>query len=294
MFSRDATIVTAVNDQQRMVEKQNVRLALVVRRWAKLGDREPERRSAAPSWEAIAKLIDAARKLDTVEGRRLKRLASLSNRRLRPFHDPLYEDFGAHGWLASRREEVYTAWFVWLLDRLGRGPHVCDILGVTDPTLRALAANVQPSFHTEFSIPAGRIDILIRFAKKASAVVEIKVIAAEDADTEKHRRYLRELRRKEEPVRDTVLIASRGEEAVFHGFRLRTWRSVCQELRRVAVDLVQDRRTVLAAMVLAFVGAIERNILKLHSLSGEERGGMSIYGHAEVVEHLQGWLREGV
>jgi hypothetical protein len=65
----------------------------------------------------VQKVIQVAREPLLVEGKRLRRLLQRSNTLLAPLADPLLEDFGAHRGLKGGREEAYSAWPIWIVEK---------------------------------------------------------------------------------------------------------------------------------------------------------------------------------
>jgi hypothetical protein len=111
----------------------------------------------------------------------------------------------------------------------------------------------------------GRIDILVECGNDLVVAVEVKVCAAEEADTEKQEGYRRALKKYAGRSVRRVLLVTDAEKDRCHGFEVRLWREVCLELRR-AIGRIRERRGGLtaAAMVLAFAGAVEQNLLGFH------------------------------
>ena len=72
------------------------------------------------------------------------------------------------------------------------------------------------------------------------------------------------------------------------GFHPVDWREFCLRLRKIVPSIIKTRGTVSAGMVLAFVGAIEQNLLGLPSQPLESvRRGLMVNVQA-VLRYLRG------
>src|SRR5262249_55317644 len=108
----------------------------------------------------------------------------------------------------------------------------------------------------------GRLDVVIRYGDRAMLVVEIKKGRAEDADTAKHAGYKQWLQEQDCQHKFSVLLAVSAEEDTYEGFSFLSWSALCIEMRLLAMALKGEPQSRLtAAMVLAFVGAVEQNLL---------------------------------
>ena len=110
----------------------------------------------------------------------------------------------------------------------------------------------------------GRIDILVECGSDLVIAVEVKICAAEVADTEKQEGYRRALRKYVGRSVRRILLVTKAEEDVYHGFEVRLWRELCLELRRAIGHIRERHGLTTAAMVLAFAGAVEQNLLGFH------------------------------
>ena len=109
---------------------------------------------------------------------------------------------------------------------------------------------------------------MVRYVGKALIVVEVKMTDAEDADTCKQGGYTQWIKKQPEPKEHThsILLVVEAAKEDYHGFTPRRWASLCVALRRIAQTLCREpQRAVLAAMILAFVGAVEQNVLSFSS-----------------------------
>jgi hypothetical protein len=194
------------------------------------------------------------------EAKRLRRLLGVSNRLLRPFADPLCTDFGAIRFL--RNEMAYSDWLAWLVDQLGRADVVLPLFGLETTGSKAEGRIEILKADRESEIAKGRLDLRIMRGKEPLAIVEVKLDKADRADLGSlptYRRWLEKFRGS--AAGRLVLLADGGEKADYEGFRLLTWRDLCLRLRRASSRLIRDKEMTLAAMLLAFVGAVEQNLL---------------------------------
>jgi hypothetical protein len=140
-----------------------------------------------------------------LESERLRGLLQRSNALLAPLADPLLTDFGAHRWLATAREEVYSDWLKWIVEQLQTPEYVFRLLGTDDPTGIALCQQTPLTVKREVPVPqghdgqSGRLDLVVRYAEKALIVIEVKMTDAEDADTCKQRGYRQWIKEQHEP-----------------------------------------------------------------------------------------------
>lgn len=239
-------------------------LTSVLRTWAALGRILG---AQLPNWEPAVRMIKAARRLFEVDARRLKELLNKSNERLHPLADPMSTDFGVHRWLSDDREEAYSDWLAWIISQIECPLRIVRLFGIAKPEKPEQWRKIEVEVGRELPVPRGhegregRLDLWIRFRDRAIVVVEVKKQDADEADIEKHKGYLAWLRSQPEPRKIAILLASEGSEDSYCDFQLCTWAELCVELRRMAPLLCKDGRFVPAAMILAFVGAVEQNLL---------------------------------
>jgi len=116
-----------------------------------------------------------------------------------------------------------------------------------------------------------RPDIVIRCPGRILLVIEVKVTDEQSAFTAKQDQYRKWIDRQEEvPYKAAVFLAVNAEPGDSNGgFKRRDWRGVCLNLRRiVAADAIAPRTTgparlVRSALMLAFAGAVEQNLLDM-------------------------------
>jgi hypothetical protein len=218
-------------------------------------------------------MVRAALPLFQVLANELSDLLNESDSRLKPLSDPLRTDFGVHRWLKAEREEAYSDWLAWILNRLTSPEVIVDLFKLQelfpDTPLSDPASLPRHVVARELTVPCGdagkqgRLDIVVRFQPLALIVVEVKTSNAEDANTEKQNWYA-EWVAMQDGTAFPILLAVDGDNWEYEGdFRLLKWPDLCLALRRAAVGLLARRELVLTAMVLAFIGAVERNLMGL-------------------------------
>jgi hypothetical protein len=279
----------------------------VLRTWGQLGRQlARSRRSVVVGWEPTSRMIKAAAPLFQALAGKLNNLLARSDRLLKPLADPLRTDFGAHRWLSSDREEAYSDWLAWIVQRL-QSPAVLGLFAIKelfpDKPLHniELQRDIQPVVLREPWVPQGhsdkhgRLDLVIRFEDRAVLVVETKVGHADRSDTAKQHGYAEWLN-KQEGKSYPILLASDGEKQEYAGgFRLLKWADLCLALRRLVVELCAKEQIVLATMALAFVGAVEQNLLgfSIAAVDDFQQGRFATFDPTVVV-HLEKWIdREG-
>jgi hypothetical protein len=243
-------------------------------------------------------MVEAVKETLKGEAKRLRSLLKHSDRELEPWGDPLMVDFGMHRWLAEDREEAYSDWLAWVVEQLKTPDLVFRLFGETCPpewsarptTLTVRREPVVPYGHAGHE---GRLDLLIDYKVLPLLVVEVKKGGAEQADVEKQEGYRRSLKERH-PTRELrpVLLVTSAEEATSEGdFVVRTWAEVCVELRRMAAgELKISVPRISVALVLAFVAAVEQNLLGFSSdlirRIKEDKGDSVYFFNTTIVEHL--------
>jgi hypothetical protein len=272
---------------------QNQETAAVLRRWGDLWTRLESSRigSLCPAeWSSVEVLIEAMTSRLGVQCSRLQALLHASGRQLAPLADPLTVDLGLHSWLAADREEAYSDWLAWVLSQLPDTRMLYRLFGLHCPP-ELEHAKIQPLVHREAFVPfghmgsKGRLDLFIKLENHA-IMVEVKTGSADESDTIKHTGYKQSV-----PDTPAVLIATDGELPEYNGFELRPWASVCQELRKLIPELIPDRGITVAALMLAFVGAVEQNLLRFRSWMADPSVVQQVrLFDSRLLDHLQGSL----
>jgi hypothetical protein len=251
-----------------------------------------------PNWKDVSDLVLAARQKLAGDRERLMRLLTESRRRLGPLEDPFDVDLGLHRWLAPEREESYSDWLEWIVRQIKDPAQVFSLFALPGPPARVIdcpECEVQRECCIPYGHPdqEGRLDLVIRYGDKALVVVEVKKSDAEGADTLKHDGYRRWLTEQTAQHKFPVLLALSGEEADYEEFRLVSWASVCVEMRRLAVYLCKQDRLMTAAIVLAFVAAVEQNLLGYSAgvVQGICKGDVTLFNSA-IVDHLEEFIEK--
>jgi hypothetical protein len=226
-----------------------------LRAWASLDVREVGR---LPDWTTVQTLDKAAKGLLTNDIAALEFALAASNERLKPLKDPFSEDFGLHRWLSGQREENYSDWLEYAVAQLQTPALVYGLFNLPPPPgLDGLKLTTVREDWVESGNEghSGRTDLAIRYGFYRPLVIELKVTGAEEADTAKQAGYARSY-----GEFDGVLLVTESQVATSDGaFRVALWSDVARGLRRFAPGIRHDR-TVQAAMLLAFAGAIEQNL----------------------------------
>jgi hypothetical protein len=221
----------------------------------------------------------------------LRELLERSDLLLKPLKDPLRADVGIHRWLSQDREEAYSDWLAWVLQELNKvGADLLKLLGIsTGPVVDAREVSIA----REYFIPQGRLDLLIRFGKQALLIIEVKVTSADTADIAKQKGYCEWF---DEQVRlhhlcrlPPVLLAIDASEADYEGFVPLLWEDFCVGVRRLLPRIQDQVGIVNAAMIVAFVGAVEQNLLHLVP-PGSKGIGQSLF-YARTADHIKRYLK---
>ena len=226
-------------------------------------DLEPKVRLSTPTWAAASRLIRSCEAMSRAESLHFVQMYTESQQRFSPLSDPLDLLFPLHRQLSSSREEVYSDWFQWVLGQIPNARTLGCILG--SPSME-LAVNSHEPIVVDREIPVehghayqtGRLDIVVRQGTQWLAVVEVKTRPYEDADLEKHEGYRKSIN---SPETELIFLAVDPPDSDPRGFRFLSWADVCVTLRRIAPEMLKSRQILTTALILAFVGAVEQNLL---------------------------------
>lgn len=95
-----------------------------------------------------------------------------------------------------------------------------------------------------------------------------------------------------EPYKFAVLIATEAEEDHYEQFDFLSWADLCLGMRHLARRLCGKGRLMVTAMILAFAGAVEQNLLNLSAAgSGRFSSGAA---NTRLVAYLERWLSEAL
>jgi len=269
------------------------------RRWAALGTGVAStQREQMTNWRPVARMVEAAKETLKGEAKRLRWLVQESDRQLEPWGDPLIVDLGMHRWLADDREESYSDWLAWVVEQLKTPNLVFRLFGEKCPA-EGDARTTAPAVSREPFVPLGhaghegRLDLLIDYEDLPLLVVEVKKGGSEQADKGKQGGYRKSLEKKH-PNRELrpVLLVTSAEEPTSEGdFVVRTWAEVCVELRRMAAgELKAGVPRIAVALILAFVAAVEQNLLgfsaDLIRRIRDDKGDSVCFFNTNVVDHI--------
>ena len=269
------------------VEKSATNWANLLHTWALLGaDLRASQSQPSADWSAAKRMIVAVRPLMKAEAEHLKGLLDKSREKLKPLGEPFDLDLGLHRWLNAEREEAYSDWLQWVVGQASTPARIFGLFGLKVPE------NVLPDakLETKREVPVakghadqgGRLDLVIYHHGQAAMVVEVKKGDADTADTGKQLGY-----RECYPHATLVLLAVSAEQEDYEGFQPCTWANVCIEMRLLAMELFKENRMMAAAMVLAFVAAVEQNLLGF-SVTTENSGA---FLNPYVLEYIESFLK---
>jgi len=134
--------------------------------------------------------------------------------------------------------------------------------------------------------PEDRLDVVVYCGETPHLVVEVKLRGAEDVDERQLRRYRKWIERK---GAKGVLLVVDAQRDDYSGFAPRRWLDVCIELRRAAPLVARTKPSVVVAMMLAFVGAVEQNLLGFPSLQPD----IPPLAYSRLARHLETSLEGG-
>ncbi len=266
------------------------------RSWAELGRRlrasDARRR---PTWEGAKRLIAAAKTVWQANSNRLREILAESNKRLEPLQDPLLSDFGLPRWLADGREENYSDWLEWVVKQLRTSRDVLEVFGISQPERLGLERAIEPCTTRELCVrlpnweSSKRLDLVVRWPGQALLLVEVKKTSPEQADTAKQREYAEWAESQPEPYKYLVLLANEGERPEYQQFRLQPYGNLCRALRDKVPDQIKRGAMTIStgALVLAFVGAIEQNLLGLSADAARKASGrIAAVGAGDLVGYF--------
>lgn len=230
-----------------------------------------ERQGVIENWLPVTRMIEQARASQDADQRDLEELLAESKSLLSPLEDPFATDFGLHRWLRGSREEVYSDWLEWIMQGLNSA---ADVLWLLDLDIPAQAESWKnASVQREEPISGGRLDMVLRWPAKMLLVLEVKVTNEEAASTAKQTRYREWMDRQTEPNEGMLLVIDASPGDSEGGFRRIDWRTVCIRMRCMAAGCrirekgaeasSHDGRAVSSALMLAFAGAVEQNLLEM-------------------------------
>jgi len=192
-------------------------------------------------------------------------------------------DFGTHRWLKLGREEAYSDWLAWIMERQKQAGDILALFEIPPKPTLLRTATVE----REVSTPKGRLDLLIRLGAKSTLVVEVKTDSYPNAD--QLNRYLSWVRHQPGPL--GVILLAREEPDDLpkdKDIQFCSWQRVAEVLRDWSSVWLREGKGIEAALTLAFCGAVEQNILGF-GVEGLEalRTKLYIEGWMERAEHVE-------
>ena len=243
-------------------------------RWGAMLDRQPTEQLSGEWRKSIERITNAFRTLAKTEQIHITDLLKTADQRLAPFSDPLRLPFQGNRWLDLRREreESYSDWLAWLLERMESAEEVLRIFSPEDAGFAKFVHGKKPKVCREqqFQSASGelkRLDIIIEFGRRAILLVEVKVRELEVAGGAEnlpiYREWL-ESRISDPRGRCAILLVPTPMESPCPGWQARSWDQVSLNLRLQARECAASspNRLLLSAMLLSFSGAVEQNVLR--------------------------------
>ena len=252
-----------------------MKAVVLLRRWATLG-RTMSASAPAVDWTPASDMISAAERDAAASQVVLHRLLETSKRRKFPrLGDPLDGtlDFDSHRWL--RREESWSDWLAWILERNGKNRDVAKLFGLKPTLVGVGICEVERECSTQ---QYGRPDLVLRFGD-ATLVVEVKT--ASQAGDQQLDLYGAWLKRTRASLGLVLLAIDEPMNLTTTGLRFCSWERVSMGLRTWAAAWLRAGRLIEATLTLAFCGAIEQNLLGFGSSLNAPR----------TARYLETWLQ---
>lgn len=271
-------------------------LSSTLKRWGDLFTK-PNHVTCSYSWEPVQRLTAAAHKHSERLRAALQEAIRESDERFRPMCDPLSVDLGTHRWLRNDREEAYSDWLAWTLEQLSDFAEIIDALtGSSGPALGKIPLPIQ----RERQIDGGRrLDLLVE-VEQAILVVEVKLNSPDAIDglTDQLHAYSRwidkaahESNLEKERVYRVLLVngVANGIECDTGDFTVRRWPDVCLSLRAIVLTRLKSGTSPypILAMIIALIGAVERNLLGLATPSSAPPNRPQALSFQETLDHLR-------
>jgi hypothetical protein len=232
--------------------------------WANLGkELRLANQKTAPDWWSVQKLIDAAQPILQENMDKARRLLERSNQLFAPLKDPFEIPLGLHRWLSVEREEAYSDWLAWIIEQLSSPETIVGFLCGETPAdlVSQCVGQLKVYRETVFSTAQSvrRTDIEICFGAKRTILIEVKMVDTDEVSDQQlsdQRSYATDFEKR------LLLVPSGNLSEGRKFFTLVLWKDICLRLRKLIPSLSRENITI-AAMVSAFVGAVEQNVLRL-------------------------------
>jgi hypothetical protein len=240
-----------------------------------------------PRWLAASEFVENCKAMSQAEAVNLIQMFKDSRRRLYPLSDPLDLRFPLHRQLSACREEVYSDWLQWVLQQAADADTrlIGRILGSANQERFAksqepIGVDREEPVEHGHNDQTGRLDIVVRQGSAWLAVVEVKTRDYSYFDLEKHKGYLKSV----PPGTDLIFLSVDQPDSDLFGFRFLPWADVCLALRGISSSLLEPEQILSTALILAFVGAVEKNLLGFVS---PETNPMPMGRVPRMVDHLK-------
>jgi hypothetical protein len=243
-------------------------------RWGAILVREPPEQLSDEWCKSIERIANAFRTLAETEQIHITDLLKTADLRLAPFSDPLRLPFRGNRWLDLRREreESYSNWLAWLLERMDSAEEVLRIFNLEDADFAESVHDKKPKVYRELQFQSAsgelkRLDIVIEFGERAILLVEVKVreleVAGGAGNLAIYRDWL-ESHISDPRARCAILLVPTPMESPCPGWQVLSWDQVSLNLRLQAREFAASspNRLLLSAMLLCFSGAVEQNVLR--------------------------------
>ena len=137
----------------------------------------------------------------------------------------------------------------------------------------------------------GRLDLLLTVEDFLMVVIEVKKYSAEASDTAKQKGYDEWLRETTPPF-ESPSSCTRCSEWKDQNFSRLLWEDVCIRLWCLLPELHKGIGPVKAAMFVAFISAVETNLLKL--IAPKHADAVERISYARTIKHIEKYLRGSV
>jgi hypothetical protein len=151
------------------------------------------------------------------------------------------------------------------------------------PELVVDAGSKKFKVDREYSISAGRLDLLLTLDQSVLIVVEVKKSSADNAETAKQAGYSGWLNSQPYRYSKGLLLITDVSEDDYEQFSPIRWFDLCLRLRSLLLMLETDLDLARKALILAFVSAVETNLLNLVVPPADE---VQRLFYAKTVEYL--------
>lgn len=239
----------------------------VFRTWAQFG-RLLSPLEIKASFTQLKNFIESATRIIEWDYETLKVLLELSSNKLKPFCDPLKVDLGVHKWLKGEKEPLYSDWLAWVIQQIRDPREIFKLFSITDHCDDF--ASLYPDVIREKQVEkghkdqGGRVDLLVQYKGFVLIAIEVKLFDADSSDHQKNAGYYESIEKKYKstiPIRKFVFLVTGADFPEYHNFKVVTWSDLCLRLRNYVLQN-KDCEHIVKAMILAFVGAVEHNLLK--------------------------------